>query len=122
MNPSTTSLTEEAIVRWLVEQIAEYLQVPGGTVRPTVPLADYGMDSVFTFALCADIEDRFGLPVEPTLAWDYPRIEQIARFLHHELAANDRAVPPPAVPEQSAPAAGEGPAVKDHRARSSDSG
>jgi acyl carrier protein len=87
MTESTTSLTEEAIVGWLVEQTAQYLQMPPDTVLPTVPLVEYGLDSVFTFALCADIEDRFGLPVEPTLAWDYPRIEQIARFIHHELSA-----------------------------------
>ena len=89
MTDSTTGLTEEAIVGWLVEQTAQYLQMPPDKVRPTVPLVEYGLDSVFTFALCADIEDRFGLPVEATLAWDYPRIEQIARFLHDELAAND---------------------------------
>lgn len=91
MTDSTASLTEEAIAGWLVEQTAQYLQVTPDTVRPTVPLVEYGLDSVFTFALCADIEDRFGLPVEPTLAWDYPRICEIASFLHTELAANDDA-------------------------------
>ena len=88
MTASNVTLTEEAIAGWLVEQIAQYMQVPPETVRLTVPLADHGFDSVFTFALCADIEDRYGLPIEPTLAWDYPTIEQIARFLHQELAAN----------------------------------
>lgn len=95
MTESTAGLTEEAIVGWLVEQTAQYLQVPPDTVRPSVPLMEYGLDSIFTFALCADIEDHFGLPVEPTLAWDNPRIEQIARFLHRELAADGRAVSPP---------------------------
>jgi acyl carrier protein len=86
MTEQTIDVTEAAITGWLVGQIADYLQVAPDTVVATVPLAEYGMDSVFALALCGDIEDRFGLAVEPTLAWDYPTVEQIAGFLTSELA------------------------------------
>lgn len=86
MTYSSIDVTEEAIAGWLAEQIADYLKVPADRLQPNVPLAEYGMDSVFALALCGDIEDRFEIPVEPTLAWDYPTIEQIAVFLQREVA------------------------------------
>lgn len=85
MTSNTIDRTEESITAWLLAQIADYLKVPADTMQPTVPLAEYGMDSVFAIALCGDIEDRFGLPVEPTLAWDYPTVAQMAQFLSAEL-------------------------------------
>jgi acyl carrier protein len=86
---TTNQITEdntEAIEAWLLEQIATYLRTATAEVKATVPLAEYGMDSIFALALCGDIEEHFGLVVEPTLAWDYPTVAQIAVFLNSELA------------------------------------
>ncbi|MEU6644634.1 acyl carrier protein [Saccharomonospora sp. NPDC046836] len=79
--------TTADLVTWLAERVAEYREVPVGQIDATVPLAELGLDSVYVLSLCGDVEDTWGLEVEPTVAWDYPTIEALAGYLHGELAA-----------------------------------
>ena len=44
-----------------------------------MPLAEYGLDSVAALSLCGDIEEEFGLIVEPTVAWDHPTVQALDR-------------------------------------------
>lgn len=71
--------------RWLTERVAYYLDVPGGRVDPDVPLVELGLDSVYAMTLSGDIEERFDLELEPTVAWDHSSIRKLAAFLHEEL-------------------------------------
>ncbi|MQS14902.1 acyl carrier protein [Streptomyces kaniharaensis] len=66
---------------WLSARVAMYLRRPAISIQPTVPLAEYGMDSVQALSLCGDLEEEFGLDVEPTLLWDYPTIESLLGYL-----------------------------------------
>jgi acyl carrier protein len=38
--------------------------------------------------LSGEIEDEYGLAVDPTLAWDYPTVNAIVGVLVEELAAH----------------------------------
>ncbi|MET7644820.1 acyl carrier protein [Streptomyces sp. NPDC005426] len=71
----------EGVYEWLSARVALYLRRSPETVDPTVPLAEYGMDSVAALSLCGDLEDEFGLEVEPTLLWDYPTVASLVRHL-----------------------------------------
>ncbi|MQY14095.1 hypothetical protein SRB5_42560 [Streptomyces sp. RB5] len=77
---------------WLLDRLALYLRRAPDTVSPTVPLAEYGMDSVAALSLCGDLEDEFGLDVEPTLLWDHPTVDSLTTYLTGALgaAAEDR--------------------------------
>ena len=79
------------IPQWLAARVASYLNTTADEIDPDLPLAEYGLDSVYALILCGDIEDTFGLVVEPTLAWDYPTVNAMAAYLRAELD-------PPAVP------------------------
>ncbi|MFJ3232156.1 acyl carrier protein [Streptomyces sp. NPDC086787] len=74
---------------WLLERVALYLGRDADSIDPTVPLAEYGMDSVCALSLCGDLEDEFGLVVEPTLLWDHPTVQSLLGFLAAELAVAD---------------------------------
>jgi acyl carrier protein len=71
---------------WLLDRIALYLNRPVEMIDPSVPLAEYGMDSVCALSLCGDLEDELELIVEPTLLWDYPTVDSLVRYLAVELA------------------------------------
>jgi acyl carrier protein len=45
------------------------------------------MDSVCALSLCGDLEDVFGLEVEPTLLWDHPTVDSLVRHLAAVLPA-----------------------------------
>jgi acyl carrier protein len=86
--PETHQLADAATISaWLTECIADYRQVPPAEIDPDAQLADLGLDSVYALTMCGDIEDRFGLETDPTVAWDHPTINALAGHLHSRLVA-----------------------------------
>ncbi|MGW7367619.1 acyl carrier protein [Streptomyces sp. NPDC054841] len=83
-----TAPTAEAheIRTWLLERVAYYLERPAAEIDEGADLAELGLDSVYALTLCGDVEDRFGLAVEPTMAWDHPTVDAITAHLAEELA------------------------------------
>ncbi|MEU7068019.1 acyl carrier protein [Streptomyces sp. NPDC053429] len=72
---------------WLMDRLSLYLRRAPESIDPGVPLAEYGMDSVAALSLCGDLEDEFGLEVEPTLLWDHPTVTALLRHLQQVLPA-----------------------------------
>jgi acyl carrier protein len=81
MRQHSTAETVDQLRRWLIETVADYAEMDPATVVATAPFAEYGLDSVHALALCGDIEDKFGVIVEPTLLWDHPSIEALVQHL-----------------------------------------
>lgn len=79
--------TGDAVRGWLVEQVAHYTERSARDIDPDVSVAEYGLDSVYTFALCGDIEEMFGLDVEPTVVWDFDTLTALTAHLVGLLAA-----------------------------------
>lgn len=74
------------ILGWLSTRIASYLEVPVTTIRPMVPLAEMGIDSVHAISLVGDVEAHFDIDVDPTMIFDYPTLAHIAEFISTALA------------------------------------
>lgn len=90
MNETTVAAVDtapQAIRAWLVDRVAYYLERSPADLDEGAQLAELGLDSVYALTLCGDVEDRFGLIVEPTMAWDHPTIDAITAYLAAELAA-----------------------------------
>lgn len=84
---TTVAMTPADVAAWLVERVAEYREVAPAEIDTSVPLAELGLDSVYVLSLCGDVEDTWGLVVEPTVAWDHPTIDALAAHLHGEIAS-----------------------------------
>jgi acyl carrier protein len=83
----SASLTDvKGLTGWLIDRVAVYLKRAPSEIDPVVPLAEYGLDSVAALSLCGDIEDEFTLVLDPTVAWDYPTVDALARHLVEEFA------------------------------------
>ncbi|MFC3575160.1 acyl carrier protein [Streptomyces yaanensis] len=87
MSVPTAGRTTEELTTWLSDRIALYLKRTPAEIVPTVPLAEYGLDSVAALSLCGDIEEDFDLVLEPTVAWDYPTVSALAAHLAKSLGA-----------------------------------
>jgi acyl carrier protein len=70
---------------WVLGRVAYYIEGSAADIDPDAKLVGYGLDSVYALTLCGDIEDEFGLVVDPTLAWDYPTVNAIAGYLAEHL-------------------------------------
>lgn len=73
---------------WLRERVASYVMRSPEEIDPLVPIAQYGMDSVYSLSLCGDIEAEYQMEIEPTLAWEYPTVEAMADHLLGRLSTN----------------------------------
>ncbi len=83
---SQQQINSDTLSDWLVNRVGFYLSKDASEIETSQPLAEYGLDSVYAISLCGDLEEFVGIPVEPTLAWDYPTIDAIVEFLMEELA------------------------------------
>ncbi|GGO28111.1 polyketide synthase [Microbispora rosea subsp. aerata] len=80
--------TVVALESWLRDRVATYGEVDPSTFTEDTPLTELGFSSVYALTLCGDIEDTFGVDVEPTIVWDNPTIRRLAAALHELIAEN----------------------------------
>ncbi|QKW09292.1 acyl carrier protein [Streptomyces sp. NA04227] len=83
--PETVSADE--VREWLRARVAAHTGSPAEEIRVDLPLNEYGLDSVYVLGLCAEIEDHYGIEVEPTLMWDNPSLNPLAEALVPLIAA-----------------------------------
>jgi acyl carrier protein len=79
--PADSLLTTEALEEWLANRLATVLGTPPAAIDLRTPFASYGLDSRAAIKLSGELERLLGRRLSPTLAWDYPTIEDLARFL-----------------------------------------
>jgi acyl carrier protein len=71
---------EAVIQRWLITRVAA-LTEGCDDIDITQPFSAYALDSVGTVGLTGELQDWLGIKLAPTLIWDYPSIELLARHL-----------------------------------------
>jgi acyl carrier protein len=83
MNEGRTDmkLSERQIEKRIVHEISMLLGVPEESVAVDKPFIDLGLDSMQAVALCGNLERWVGRRLEPTLVWDYPTIDAVAKHL-----------------------------------------
>ncbi|OJT19471.1 AMP-dependent synthetase [Archangium sp. Cb G35] len=77
--------TEEAIQNWLLGRMAQYLGVNAEEIDVKDPFARYGLDSAVAVSLTGELAGWLGREFEPTLFWEHPSAEVLARHLVNEL-------------------------------------
>lgn len=81
------NVPQTQIIDLILTRLAAQTRLPKESIDIQLPLANYGVDSIHALSLCAELEERLGIEIEPTIAWDYPTIEQMAEFLESEMAS-----------------------------------
>jgi acyl carrier protein len=79
------NLSREELTTWLKERVAEHVEMSADDIRSDELLAGYGLDSVYAFAVIADIEDRLGITLESTVMWDNPTLDTLVVAISAEM-------------------------------------
>ncbi|MFZ5519564.1 MAG: beta-ketoacyl synthase N-terminal-like domain-containing protein [Candidatus Zhuqueibacterota bacterium] len=74
----------EKIEAWLVDNLAGTLGLEPNEIDIREPFISFGLDSAQAVGLAGDLEEWLGRSFPPTLVWDYPTIESLARYLADE--------------------------------------
>jgi acyl carrier protein len=79
-----TPITVEAIRTWLVNQIAEQLEVDSTYIDTDITFDNYSLDSAKALLISSRLEKLIGIPLSPTLLWHYRTIDSLAQRLVEE--------------------------------------
>lgn len=83
----TTIATEDDVQAWVASRIVAYGKRPDLAFTVDTEFTEIGIDSVYALTLCGDIEDQYGLELDPEIMWDYPTIRDLSTHLR-ELGAH----------------------------------
>lgn len=79
---------------WLVSDVralvATELNLEKDKIEIKRPLIDMGIDSLITVSLRVRLKQRYAFEFPPTLLWNNPSIEAIARFIYENLNASEK--------------------------------
>ena len=87
---------------WLITRIAELLQLTPDTIDIQESFSNYGLSSLDAVTLSGDLEELLGRRLSPTLAYDYPNILTLSRYLTGETKDRMSAAPEKPVADTSA--------------------
>ncbi|WP_041233534.1 acyl carrier protein [Cylindrospermum stagnale] len=79
--------TKVEIQNWLANYLVEQLDLNPARVDVSIPFERYGIDSAAAIVLVGDLKDWLEIDLEPTLIYDYPSIEELARHLNDSIRA-----------------------------------
>jgi len=74
-----------SIHNWIVNWLVDKLNLEATAIDVSKSLVDYGLDSLGAMELAQELGNWLGHSLNPTLLWDFPTIESLARHLPSEL-------------------------------------
>jgi acyl carrier protein len=75
------SLSAGDIETWLIGRLVQMTGLPAERIDPRASVDRYGMESVAGVTLAAELGERLGRRLAPTVVWDYPSIRALAEAL-----------------------------------------
>jgi acyl carrier protein len=83
-----TVITASDIDLWLIDYLADLLEVPAESIDPTANFQELGLDSSLAISLTGDLEEWLGRRINPTLLYTHTTIESLSSGLAEEMAAS----------------------------------
>ena len=81
VNGSNAGSKAEAIQGWLIDRLAEILEIEPNQIDVGQDFEEYGLESAEAINLSGDLEDYLGCRLPPTLLWEYQNIQALAQYL-----------------------------------------
>lgn len=80
MNQVATQ-TSQDIQKWLISWLCEELNVEAQEIDVNEPFVNLGVSSRQAVVLMGDLENWLGFEIDPSLAWEYPTIQDLSDYL-----------------------------------------
>jgi acyl-CoA synthetase (AMP-forming)/AMP-acid ligase II len=73
--------TAERIEAWLEDWLVDRGGLDAADIHRDKPFAEFGVDSLTAVELSHELEEEFGVPLPPIVAWNYPTPAALSRYL-----------------------------------------
>ena len=88
-----TPRTAEEIEAWLGRWLSVRLGLEASELARDKPFADLGVDSLTAVELSGELEQAFGVPLPPVVAWSYPTPMALAGYIAEQSSKSVEALP-----------------------------
>jgi acyl carrier protein len=78
-----------AIQSHIIEQVAQVLALPAGSVRKDRGFADLGMDSLMALEVRNILSSALGVALSPAVLFEHPSIEALAAHLEQRISTSE---------------------------------
>lgn len=82
-SPKLYSIIE--IQQWLLDWLSKELELDATPADVQEPFINFGLSSRQAVILAGELEDWLGITLEPSLAWEYPTIQQLSEYLAQQV-------------------------------------
>ncbi|MFC9503541.1 acyl carrier protein [Streptomyces sp. NPDC057002] len=76
----------ETVRTWLITCFSGHVRLPAQEIDPRRPFSEYGLNSVGSVSLAADVEDHWGVVVTAEEMWEHPSIDALGLLIARKLA------------------------------------
>lgn len=80
--------TAERIEAWLEEWLVDRVGLDPADIHRDKPFAEFGVDSLTAVELSHELEEEFGVPLPPIVAWNYPTPAALSRYLAEQSSSD----------------------------------
>ncbi|MHA2789997.1 polyketide synthase Pks13 [Corynebacterium sp. S7] len=77
----THNMTEEELSQWMLNWVSQATEVPLEELDTQKPLESFGLASRDAVVLSGELENLLGRQLDATIAYEYPTISELAKFL-----------------------------------------
>lgn len=81
----TSAVTVPTITEWCRGYLADLLDLPVAEVDPEADFDRLGVDSALAVSLLIEVEERYGVDIEPEELFENPTIAAVAGYVHERL-------------------------------------
>ena len=79
-------MSEVELKEFLVERVSSALRIKKNDLDPDMAFSKYGLESIDSVILAMEIEEEIGIPLEPSLLWEYNTINLCVSLLHKDMS------------------------------------
>ena len=95
VNSLTTDMTNDdsqsnEVRTWLTEWLQSHLNLESESILHDSRFSALGLDSIQAAELMMDLDDRFGVELDMSAAWEYPTIHSLAQVVTEQLDENSK--------------------------------
>jgi len=77
------------VEKWLVAWLTHRAELEPGSIQPSTPFAELGIDSLTAMEISQDMDQALGLQLPPMVIWSCPTAEELSAYLAEQLLAGD---------------------------------
>jgi len=83
-------LTDESLRAWLIQHLAERVDLPPAEIDSGKTFEEYGLDSRVAVQVSGELEKIVERRLSPGVLYDHPTIDALSRYLTRELQLAER--------------------------------